>query len=167
MALRGIRLLVLTLLIGLLACTVLQALVMIPADMIKGRDDPKTAGEAVRRAICKPDDAPAEFNERETHRFKDGMLITYDARCTSASGGVSPPFPGCVRVNRLPRITLRPPDDPIWGRYFWSAQAIPPGRSEDVLLTEPYHPDDLVAFGAGRGGGADSDYKSSHKPVDS
>lgn len=155
MTLRGVLRPVFTLLMVLFACTVLPMLVMLTLHMIEGRNDPKTAEEAVRQAVCSPDKAPVMFNERQRHGFKDGMLITYDARCSSSSGGVSAPFPGHVTVERLPRFTFGPPDNPIWGRYFWQADALlpmgtyyPPEQNAD-----PSTRADLIAYGTASGEG--------------
>ena len=150
MAPRSILRPVLTLLIVLFACTVLPVFVR----MIEARDAPQTAEEAVRGAVCPTGDAPAELNERGTHRFEEGMLITYDARCSSASGGVSPPLPGYVLVEKLPRFTFGPPDNPIWGTYFWAALAPPIGRYEPAEQdTDPSSRAGLITHSAGNGKG--------------
>lgn len=116
--------------------------------------DPKSAEKAVRRAACSPDSAPAKFTERETHRFEGGMLISYDTQCSSASGGMSPPFPGYVSVERLPRFTVGPADGPIWAAHYWDVVAPPLGR--DALTgrhTNPSSGADLVTYTAGSGEG--------------
>jgi hypothetical protein len=155
MTLRGILRPVFTLLFVLFACAVLPALVMLPVDMIGGRNEPQTAEEAVRRAVCSPGKAPAEFNERQRRRFEGGMLVTYDAWCPSPSGGVSAPFPGHVAVERLPRFTFGPPDKPIWGRYFWQADAFPPMGTyyPPGPDTGPPSRAGLVAYGTASGEG--------------
>ncbi len=142
----------LVLIVVLLACATLLSFFTTP-DLLAASDDPRTAEEAIRRAVCAPDAQPIEFNERTTRRLEDGVQLTYDSRCVSSSGKVSPRFAGHVTVQRLARVTIGPEDDPIWGSYYWHAVALPPARSEDALLPGPAHHGDLVGYGAGGGGG--------------
>ncbi len=142
----------LVLLVPLLACATLLSFFTTP-NLVAANDDPQTAEEAIRREVCAPGAQPIEFNERTTRRFEDGVQLTYDTRCVSSSGKLTPRFAGYVTVRRLPRMVIGPEDDPIWGSYDWHAVALPPARSEDALLPGPAHHGDLVGYGAGGGGG--------------
>lgn len=142
----------LVLCVVLLAFGALLTFFVVP-DLFAASDDPHTADEAIRRAVCAPDAQPIEFNERATRRFEDGAQVTYDARCRSSSGEVSPRFAGYVTVQKLARAAIGPEDDPIWGSYFWNAVAVPPTTSDGAFLPPPSQSSDLVAYEAGGGWG--------------
>lgn len=125
------RLVVLFVPFGLpLLCRGIAFTVTVPAALRQNRDSSKTAEEAIRRAVCAPDAAPVELNERTVHRRPDWVAMSYVARCPTTGGDSTPPFAGFVTAMRLPRLTVGPRERPFLQIAYRDAGATSPERGD-------------------------------------
>ncbi len=136
------------LLLGGSLCLLLWLLfsLTLPDTGVSGDERPRTAGEAVRRAVCAPPgrdpgDEAAEFHEREAWPRASGSVVLFDARCAAGGGRPGPMFAGVATAQLLPDRSLE-----VLGVTVWEDHAIPSSAETGAGYGAPAEPSDFIAY---------------------